>query len=155
MNPIRERSSTMQLLIGIALTEGGAVLFGCGEWDDSKTGTRLLFYAAGYLLIGVGMFLIWKEPISAIIIEDEVRPIDVIGNCKYLGRIDLNGHCFEAYQEEASHGGKRFRLEALPQIGPEYEAAVIRYLIHEGFIERRWPRISGKIQEEDSWAFLF
>jgi hypothetical protein len=101
------------------------------------------------------MFLIWKEPISAIIVEDEAMPISALRKCQILGRIDLNGIYFEAYEEETGYGVKRFRLQSFPPIGPEREAGFIRYLIHEGFIEKRWPRLSEKIQEEAGWAFFF
>jgi hypothetical protein len=33
MPTIPEKSSTVQLLIGIALAEAGAALAGCGQWD--------------------------------------------------------------------------------------------------------------------------
>jgi hypothetical protein len=82
-------------------------------------------------------------------------PIPVTGKRKLLGRIDLNGLYFEAYQEETGHGDKRFRLQSFPPIDPEREAGFIRYLINEGFIEKRWPRLSEKIQEEAGWAFFF
>jgi hypothetical protein len=39
-------------------------------------------------------------------------------------------------------------------MGREREAAFIRYLIHEGFIEKTWPRLKAKIQEEADWAFF-
>jgi hypothetical protein len=152
---MRGRSSTWQLLIGSVLAETGVVLFGCGEWDLLKTGSPLLFYAVGFLFFVVGMFLIWQEPLSAMIFEDEAMPISATGKCKILGRIDLNGIYCEAYEEETAHGGKRFRLQSFPPIGPEREAGFIRYLIHEGFIEKRWPHLSEKIREEAGWAFLF
>jgi hypothetical protein len=155
MHTIRGRSSTWQLLIGSVVAETGVVLFGWGEWDLLKTGSPLLFYAVGFLFFVVGMFLIWQEPLSAMIVEDEAMPISATGKCKILGRIDLNGIYFEAYEEETGHGGKRFRLQSFPPIGPEREAGFIRYLIHEGFIEKRWPHLSEKIREGAGWAFLF
>jgi hypothetical protein len=155
MRTIRERSATWQLLIGVLLAEAGVALVGGGEWDLPKLGRPLFLYAVGFLLFVVGMFLIWKEPLSAIIVEEEAMPIPATGKCKTLGRIDLNGIYFEAYEEEMGHGGKRFRLQSFPPIGPEREAGFIRYLIHEGFIEKSWPRLREKIQEEAGWAFFF
>lgn len=155
MRTIRERSTSVQLLIGIVLAEAGVALVGCGEWDLLQIGRPLLFYAIGFVLFVVGMFLIWKEPLSAMIVEEEAMPISATGKGEILGRIDLNGICFEAYEEETGHGGKRFRLQSFPPIGPEREAGFIRYLIHEGFIEKRWPCLSEKIQEEAGWAFFF
>jgi hypothetical protein len=78
LNPMhtnRESSSTLQLVIGIVLAEAGVALVGCGEWDFLKIGRPLLCYAVGFLLFVVGMFLIWKAPLSAIIVEDEATPI--------------------------------------------------------------------------------
>ena len=154
MTTIREKSSTVELLLGIALAEAGAALVGCGQGDLLQLGRPLLFYTIGFLLFVVGMFLIWKEPLSAMIVEDEAMPISATGKYEILGRIDLNGIYFEAYEEETSHMGKRFRLQSSPPIGPEREAAFIRYLIHEGFVEKMWPRLKAKIQEEADWAFF-
>jgi hypothetical protein len=139
MRTNRGSSSTLHLIFGIVLAEAGVALVGCGEWDSLKRGTSLLFYASGFLLFAVGMFLIWKEPLSAIIIEDEAMPIPTTGRFKLLGRIDLNGIYFEAYEEETNHLGKRFRLQSSPPIGPEREAAFIRYLVQEGFVEDTCP----------------
>jgi hypothetical protein len=150
-----EKSSTSQLLIGIALAEAGAALVGCGQWDVLKTGTPLLFYGAGFLVFAAGMFLIWKEPLSAMIIEEDPAPSETTGKRRSLGRVDLNGSYFEAYVDESNHAAKRFRLRSFPPMSPGREAAFIRYLIHEGFIEKRWPRLSAKIQEEAGWAFHF
>jgi hypothetical protein len=154
MRTIREKSATVQLLIGIVLAEAGAALVGCGEWNLLQIGRPLLFYAIGFLLFVVGIFLIWKEPLSAMIVEEEAMPISATAKCKILGRIDLNGIYFEAYEEETGHGSKRFRLRSFPPIGPEREAGFIRYLIHEGFVEKRWPRLSEKIRQEAGWAFF-
>jgi hypothetical protein len=153
MRTIPEKSATVQLVIGIVLAEAGAALVGCGEWNLLQIGSPLLFYAIGFLLFVVGIFLIWKEPLSAMFVE-EALPISATAKCKILGRIDLNAIYFEAYEEETGQGGKRFRLRSFPPIGPEREAGFIRYLIHEGFIEKRWPRLSEKIQEEAGWAFF-
>jgi len=151
---IHKKSNSVQLLIGIVLAEAGAALVGCGEWNLLQIGSPLLFYAIGFPLFVVGIFLIWKEPLSSLIVEDEARPISATGKCEILGRIDLNGLYFEAYEEETAHAEKRFRLQSFPPIGPEREAGLIRYLIHEGFIEKSWPRLSEKIQKEAAWAFL-
>jgi hypothetical protein len=151
---IREKSSTSQLLIGTALAEAGAALVGCGEWDVLKTGTPLLFYTAGFIVLAAGMFLIWKEPLSAMIVENGA-PGETSGRRKFLGRIDLNGYYFEAYEDESNCDGKRFRLQSFPTMNPEHEAAFVRYLVREGFIEKRWPRLSGKIRREAGWAFFF
>jgi hypothetical protein len=154
MRTISEKSSSVQLLIGIVLAEAGAALVGCGEWDFLQIGRPQLFYAIGFLLFVVGISLIWKEPLSAMISEEEAMPISATGKCKMLGRIDLNGIYFEACEEGTGHGGKRFRLRSFPPIGAEREAGFIQYLVHEGFIEKRWSRLREKIQEEAGWAFF-
>lgn len=136
MRTIRERSASVQLLIGIVLAEAGVALVGCGEWDPLQVGRPLLFYAIGSLLFVAGMFLILKKPLSAKIVEEETMPISTKGKHKILGRIDLNDTYLEAYEEETGHGDKRFRLKSFPPISPEREAGFIRYLIHEGFIEK-------------------
>ena len=148
----RERSSTLQLLIGIVLAEAGAAIVGCGEWDFLKTGTPLLFYLVGFVVFVVGMFLVWRKPLSALVVEREADQVKVAGYCKLIGVIELNGSYLEAYEEE-SGDGKRFRLKSFPPLSSEREAGLIRYLIYEGIIEQRWPRLNGKIQEEAGWAF--
>lgn len=39
-------------------------------------------------------------------------------------------------------------------VNPDQEAAIIRYLVHEGLIDDMWPQSSKKIQEEANWAFF-
>jgi hypothetical protein len=150
-----ERSATCELLVGTFLAETGIALIGFGKWDPMGTGARIPFYAAGVLLLAIGMFLIWKEPLSALMIADETSQDGA--PCKpkvgILGKIDLNGYYLEAYEEEGDDLGRRFRLRSFPPISPEGEAGFIRYLVREGFIEKRWPRLSAHIQEEASWAF--
>jgi hypothetical protein len=152
----RERSWTWQLLAGLALAAAGVVLVGFGEWDALKIWTRVISYVGGFLVCVGGMFLIWKETFRAAIRDDEAALDETIIKWKetFLGRINLNGYFLEAYEEEAGYGGRRFRLRSFPPIGPEREAGFIRYLIHEGFIEKRWPRLSRKIEEEAGWAFF-
>ena len=150
-----ERSATCEFLIGIALAEAGVALIGFGKWDPMETGARMPFYAAGFLSLAIGMFLIWKEPLSALMIADETSPDGTACKPKVgiLGKIDLNDYYLEAYEEEGDDLGRRFRLRSFPPISPEVEAGFIRYLVREGFIEKSWPRLSAHIQEEASWAF--
>ena len=123
--------------------------------ESDGTGACILFYAAGFFLLAVGMILIWKEPLSALMIANEISADGAACKAKVriLGRISLNGYYLEAYEEEVNHLGRRFRLQSFPPIGPESEAGFIRYLVREGFIEKRWPGLSAHIQEETSWAF--
>jgi hypothetical protein len=150
-----ERSATCEVLVGILLAVAGIGLIGFGEWDPMKTGVRMPFYAAGLLSLAIGMFLISKGPLSALMIADETSPDGAARKPKVriLGKIDLNGYYLEAYEEEVDNFGGRFRLRSFPPISPEGEAGFIRYLVREGFIEKMWPRLSAHIQEEASWAF--
>jgi hypothetical protein len=66
----------------------------------------------------------------------------------------FNGYWFQPYEQNTACGGKQFRLSSTPQISPDREAAVIRYLIHEGLGEKMWPQISSRIEEEANWAFF-
>ena len=156
MRTMPERLSTWELLIGILVAEAGSVLVVFGEWDPIETGARMPFYAAGLFLLAVGMLLIWQEPLSALIVGAETSPDGTVSKpkVKLLGRMDLNGYYLEAYEEEDHQRGRRFRLRSFPPIGPESEAGFIRYLVREGFIEKRWPSLSTHIQEEASWAFM-
>ena len=124
--------------------------------ESDGTGACILFYAIGFFLLAVGMILIWKEPLSALMIANEISADGAACKAKVriLGRISLNGYYLEAYEEEVNHLGRRFRLQSFPPIGPESEAGFIRYLVREGFIEKRWPSLSTHIQEEASWAFM-
>ena len=151
-----ERVTTCELLIGILLAEAGIAFFGFGEWGATESRARVWFYAAGFFSLAVGMFLIWKEPLSALMIGDETSPDGtvLVPKLRLLGRIDLNGYYLEAYEEESDHLGRRFRLRSFPPIDLESEAGFIRYLVREGFIEKRWPGLSAHIQEEVSWAFM-
>ena len=150
-----EKAATCELLVGSLLAEAGIGLLGFGKWDPMESGARMPLYAAGFLLLAIGMFLVWKEPLRALI-GDETSPDGAASKpkVKLLGRIDLNGHYLEAYEEEDDQRGKRFRLRSFPPIGPESEAGFIRYLVREGFIEKRWPGLSAHIQQEASWAFM-
>jgi hypothetical protein len=156
MRSMPERSATWELLIGVLVAEAGTALVVFGEWDPIETGARMPFYAAGLFLLGVGIFLIWKEPLSALMVGAETSPDGTASKPKVrlLGRIDLNCYYLEAYEEEDDQRGRRFRLRSFPPIGPESEAGFIRYLVREGFIEKRWPGLSTHIQEEASWAFM-
>jgi hypothetical protein len=150
-----ERLATWEFLIGILAAEAGTVLVGFGEWDSMETEARMPFYAAGLFLLAVGMLLIWREPLSALMAGAETAAHGTASKQKVrrLGRIDLNGYDLEAYEEEDDQLGRRFRLRSFPPIGPESGAGFIRYLVREGLIEKRWPGLSTHIQEEASWAF--
>jgi hypothetical protein len=66
----------------------------------------------------------------------------------------LNGYLFQPYEQQTPSGRQQFRLASTPQMSPDREAAVIRYLINEALSEDMWPQISGRIEEEANWAFF-
>ena len=105
-----EKPATCELLVGTLLAEAGIGLLGFGKWDPMESGARMPFYAAGFLLLAIGMFLVWKEPLSALMIADETSPDGAACKPKVrlLGRIDLNGYYLEAYEEEDDQRGRRF-----------------------------------------------
>jgi hypothetical protein len=72
----------------------------------------------------------------------------------YLGRFDLNGYSFEAYECESDKNGTQLRLTAFPTLTHEQEAAFIRYIVNEGLAENIWPGMGKKIAAEANWAFF-
>ena len=108
---------------------------------------RPAMYVAGFLAFLGGAFLIWRD-LFASEAHSLARP-----KGKFLGEFRLNGHFFEAYERDEENGSRQFRLLSSPKMDPEQEAACIRYLVNEALIEELWPRMSGKIKEEASWAF--
>jgi hypothetical protein len=156
MPTILKRSSPWLFSAGIALAEVGVFLVGYGSWDALNIRTSVLFYVGAVLVCMVGMCLVWKEPLTLMIVQDEAAPDEAKVKCNetFLTRINLNGYYFEAYEEEAGNCVRRFRLRSLPPISAEREAGCIRYLVREGFIEKSWPCLSRKIEGQADWAFF-
>ena len=98
-----------------------------------------------------GLFLIWKDPLATPSSQEE-SPLELNG--VYLGRFNFNGYSIKAYERENKQGAKQFRLTSIPALTAEKEAAIIRYMINEGLIEKFWREISQKIEEEGAWAFF-
>ena len=73
MRKIRKRSSTWLFLAGIALAEVGVLLVGFASRDALNIRTSVLFYVGGFLLCMVGMCLVSKEPLTAMIVQDKRR----------------------------------------------------------------------------------
>ena len=117
MPKIRKRSSTWLFLAGIALAVVGVLLVDYGSWDALNIRTSVLFYVGGFLVCMVGMCLVWKESLTAMIVQDEAAPDEAKVKCNetFLTRINLNGYYFEAYEEEAGHCVRRFRLRSFPR----------------------------------------
>ena len=122
-----------------------------GALDTVSLWIRALAYLVALVLCLGALFLICREPLRNGALEDKPA-IEPKSTC--LGRFYLNGYCFEAYERETDFGGGQFRLLSYPSVNADQEAAVIRYVLHEGLIETMWPQMSEKIQEEAHWAFF-
>ena len=156
MSKNKDESVTWHFLAGLLITEAGFWLLAFGELSFPDTWMHHLSYG-GVILVGSGMILLsWQKlPRSKTLHHDTAPgPIEVAVREKFLGQINLNGYFLEAYELEVNGRGKQFRLRAFPSLDSEHEARYIRYLIHEGFIDQRWPQVSSKIKEEAGWAFL-
>jgi len=156
MSKTKDQSVTWHFLAGLLITEAGFWLLAFGEL--SFPGTWMHHFSCGGVFLGcLGMILLFwqKLPRSKPLHNDIApNPTAVAVREKSLGEISLNGYLLEAYEQEVDCRGKQFRLRAFPCIDSEHEARYIRYLVHEGFIDQRWPRVSNKIKEEAGWAFL-
>ena len=133
------------------MADFGMLLIGLGGWDALKTQMRILIYVGGSLLFLGGLFLIWMDAMRLAALRHEPA-LELTG--MYLGKFQLNGYRFEAYEREGNNGGKEFRLVSTPPVSPAREAAFIRYIIQEGLVDDLWPQMSKQIQEEANWAFL-
>jgi hypothetical protein len=156
MSKTKNQSVTWHFLTGLLITEAGFGLLAFGELYLPGTWMHQLSYG-GVFLFCLGMILMsWQKVRYAKTLHIDTVPIRtaVAVREKLLGEVNVNGYLFEAYEQEVDGRGKQFRLRAFPCIDSEHEARYVRYLIHEGFIDQRWPRLSNKIKEEAGWAFL-
>jgi len=156
MSKTQDRSVNWPFLVGLLITQAGFWLLAFGELYLPGTWIHQLSYG-GVILVGSGMILLsWQKiPRSKNLHHDNARePTAVAIREKFLGQISLNDYLLEAYELEVNGRGKQFRLRGFPSLDSEHEARYIRYLIHEGFIDQRWPQVSSKIKEEAGWAFL-
>jgi hypothetical protein len=153
MTKTKDRSVTWHFLAGLLITEAGFWLLAFGELYLPGTRMHHLSYG-GVILVGSGMILLsWQKLPRSKTLHHDTAPEPTVRE-KSLGQIKFNGHLLEAYELEVNGRGKQFRLRAFPSLDSEHEARYIRYLIHEGFIDQRWPQVSSKIKEEAGWAFL-
>jgi len=151
MQETNKRDSVWHLFAGVLAADLGVLLIGLGGWDALKTEMRILIYLGGSLLFLSGLFLIWIDAVRLAALNHEPA-LESTGT--YLGKFQLNGYLFEAYEREGNNAGKEFRLVASPAVSPAREAAFIRYIIQEGLIENLWPQMSKQIEEDANWAFL-
>ena len=157
MSKIKDRSVAWHFLAGLLITEAGFSLLAFGELYLPGTWMHHLSYGGVFLVCLGIMLLSWQilPPLKTLHDDPAANPTAVAVQEKFLGEISVNGCLLEAYEQEIDCRGKQFRLRAFPCIDSEHEARYVRYLIHEGFIDQRWPRVSNKIKEEAGWAFLF
>lgn len=156
MSKTKDQSVTWHFLAGLLMTEAGFCLLAFGELYIPGTWMHHLSYG-GILLVCLGMMLLsWQKLARSKTLHNDtaLNPTAIAVREKFLGAISLNGYLLEAYEQEVDCQGKQFRLRAFPRIDSEHEARCVRYLIHEGFIDQRWPAVSNKIKEEAGWAFL-
>jgi hypothetical protein len=151
MQETNKRDSTWHLFAGVLTADLGMLLIGLGGWDALKTETRILIYVGGSLLFLGGLYLVWVDAIRMAALRLEPA-LEFTG--MYLGKFQLNGYLFEAYEREGNNGGKEFRLVSTPSVSPAQEAAFIRYIIQEDLINNLWPQMRKQIEEEANWAFL-
>jgi hypothetical protein len=147
MRELRQYRTTREIYGGIFPVVVGIVLMGVGGSEMIADWIRAVMYLAGFIACLAGALLIWKDFVAA----PGFSQARLKGN--FLGEFRLNGYFFEAYEREEEDGSKQFRLLSSPKMGPEWEAACIRYLVNEGLIEEFWPQMSQKIEEETAWAF--
>jgi hypothetical protein len=123
-------------------------------WSEYRS-----YYLATCIILCAGGFVFWFVGFASTRQGASARPqakSDLIVNSGelYLREFYLNGHPFQPYEQETPSGRRQFRLSSRPQMTPDREAAVIRYLITEGLSEKMWPQISRRIEEEANWAFF-
>jgi hypothetical protein len=151
MKEANTKDSARYLFMGVVTADLGILLIGLGGWNALNFETRMLNYVGGSILFLSGLVLIC---IDATRIKVAWNRPALTSEGTYLGKFELNGHLFEAYERRANNGAREFRLLSSPSVNPAQEAAFIRYLVNEGLIEAMWPDMSGQIEEEANWAFL-
>ena len=136
-----------QIVVGAAACGSGLLLFGAAQViRNMDASTYITFCFAGIVTCAVGATLFFL-PSSYSELEMKIEG-------GHLGSLWLNGRYLVAYEKKVRGGRKQFRLTGSVPLRPEREAALIRYLVVEGFVDRLWPQLSESIEEETSWAFF-
>jgi hypothetical protein len=136
-----------QVVVGAAACGSGLLLFGAAQVIRTMDApTYITFCFAGIVTCAVGATLFFLPS------NDPAKEMQIGG--AYLGSLWLNGRYLVAYQTRGPGGRKQFRLTSSLPLRPEREAAIIRYLVVEGFVSSLWPQLSESIEEETSWAFF-
>jgi len=147
MHTHKKKWGLLQIVGGFFALTSGFVVVGVLNWESSSDlGVNLALGLAGLALCIVGFRLL------LIATADDGSLIQVDGT--ELGSVQLNGYYLVAYERETPAGRRQFRLASSRTLSPEREAALIRYLAHEGFLVSLWPEMKERLQEEAQWAFL-
>jgi hypothetical protein len=143
----KQKGIEWQIVVGAAACGSGLLLFLAAQVIRSMDApTYITFCFAGIVTCAVGATLFFLPS------GDSDREMEVDG--VHLGSLWLNGRLLVAYETQAPGGRKQFRLTSPVPLRPAREAALIRYLVVEGFVSRLWPQLSESIEEEASWAFF-
>jgi hypothetical protein len=127
-------------------------LIGFGRWYNLDISQGWPIYLAGSIFCLGGLFYLgWKDPSGEPSWDELPQPGP---KNIYLGSLNLNGYSLGAYECETDRDGTRFRLVSNPALTPQKEAALIRYMVNEGLIEKISRGMSKKIEEEAGWAFF-
>jgi hypothetical protein len=121
------------------------------EYKSNHIGTWIALCAGGFVFWFIGLALAGKRAPANTQPRHELA--EGSGDL-CLREFYLNGCWFQPYEQGTSIGRKQFRLSSTPQISPDREAAVIRYLINEGLSGKMWPQTSSRIEKEANWAFF-
>ena len=151
MQKTRESNGIWALYLGALLL---IVIVSVVVWSEYKTyhlGNWTVLCAGGFVFWFIGFASTRHDPSAGSQVKTELA-----GSSKELclKEFYLNGNIFQPYEQETLSGRKQFRLSSTPQMSPDREAAVIRYLINEGLSEGMWPQMSRRIEEEANWAFF-
>jgi hypothetical protein len=151
MQTTRENNGTWMLYLGALLLIGIVTAL---IWNECE-----IYHRGALILLCAGGSAFWFIRFAS---TRHLTPVDIhlksgLGESSAelcLKEFYLNGHFFHPVEQETSVGRKQFRLSSTFPMGPEREAALIRYLINEGLSEKMWPQISRRIEEEAHWAFF-
>jgi hypothetical protein len=149
MSVVTKKGGGLWVCVDIFLAGLGWVLLNFEVWNSLEFSTWWPIYLIGLFLFLGGLFLTWNSPWNAPENEEPMPKADRM----YLGKFNLNGYSFKAYERETVEGTRQFRLDAFPSITREQEATFIRYLVDECLVENLVPGLSKRIEEEANWAF--
>jgi hypothetical protein len=151
MQKTRDRNGMWTLYLGTLLL---IAIVSVVVWSEYKT-----YHLGTWVVLCAGGFVFWFIAFASTRHHASAGPqvkSELAGSSRELclKQFYLNGYFFQPVEQETSNVRKQFRLSSTPPLGPDREAAVIRYLINEGLSERMWPQISRRIEEEANWAFF-